>query len=454
MVQIYRPNKVRARSNKAKQLTLQIDDLNHKGEGVGRADGKVVFVSGALPGERVKVKPVEQQKRFLRAELLSVNESSAERTQPFCQHYGQCGGCALQHMTIVAQREQKQKRLARLLQEQSLQPTEWQSVVAGEAQQYRRRARISIWWGRGKRDFKIGFRQKQSKALVEIDSCPLLVESLETSFNLLRSLLVKLKRPKVFSHLEVCEANEGAIWILRNIDGVRDDDLALIREFAETNALHLLFEDNEGLVTPVTANVPSVFHYSLDVGNKSLAIGFAPQHFIQVNADINQQMVEQALLWLAPQQNETIADFFCGVGNFSLAVAEIGAKVVGVEGVAEMTERAITNAKALELADSCQFVTFDLTKNLSDFAEQYGPIDAVLMDPARAGAMDVARQMDTLSPSRIVYVSCDPATLVRDAAILHEQGYQIEKASVLDMFPHTSHLESMLLFRKDGKRRA
>ncbi|TCI05016.1 23S rRNA (uracil(1939)-C(5))-methyltransferase RlmD [Corallincola luteus] len=452
MVQIFKPSKRSKAASSKQPLLLQVDDLNHQGEGVARDNGRVVFVDGALPNERVEARVTDSRKRFQTAKLIKVVEASAQRVTPFCSHFGDCGGCALQHLSAEGQRVVKQKRLARVLADHHVaEPEDWHAPISGETQGYRRRARISIWFGKGKNEFKVGFRQRSSKALVEIDSCPVLAESLQSSFKLLRQLLVRLKRPKVFSHLEVCQSQEGTVWILRQLDQLRNDDLTLVQQFAEQHSLQLLTESNSGALQTLTGEAAPIYHYQLTVAEQALDVGFAPNHFIQVNEQVNRAMVTQAVDWLAPRAGETIADLFSGVGNFSFAIASVGAKVIGVEGIEAMNQRAAANAERLALTDRCQFETIDLNGDLTEFAQNHGPFDGVLLDPARAGAQAVAEQIHLLAPHRLVYVSCDPATLARDTEILCSQGYRIEKAGIIDMFPHTTHLESMLLFRKDGK---
>ncbi|MGL5947746.1 MAG: 23S rRNA (uracil(1939)-C(5))-methyltransferase RlmD [Aeromonas sp.] len=426
-----------------KSLELGIDKLDHHCVGIGRHQGKAVFVEGALPGERVRVRVLEDKKNYSHGQLIKVLEPSAARQVPLCPHYAQCGGCSAQHMPRADQQAAKAEGLTHLfarlgqITAPALAP-----LVAGNGEGYRRVCRLSIKFDKNGRCARVGFRRRQSSELVEIDTCPVLAAPLSALIAPLRAQLNRLKSLRELGHAELIQAEGGVLVVVRHTGRPNEADRALLQAFAAEHAvdmyLHAADAPLEALAQQFTP------HYR--VGD--LTFTFAPSDFIQVNAALNAQMVAQALTWLAPTASDKVLDLFCGVGNFTLPLARLAKEVVGVEGDLAMVKRAQANAAHNELANA-RFYKADLSGDIAGMSWAREGFDLVLLDPARPGALEVMPHLVKLAPKRIVYVSCNPVTLARDSHTLAQGGYRLVKLGLLDMFPHTGHVESMALFAKD-----
>ncbi|WP_285163148.1 23S rRNA (uracil(1939)-C(5))-methyltransferase RlmD [Shewanella goraebulensis] len=445
----------KAKPNKTKQLSaklsLTVSQLDHLGAGIAQHNGKVVFVPGALPGETVTAQLTEQKKKYAKAKLIKVEKSTPKRVDAQCPHYQQCGGCDLQHMSIEAQREHKQSALTNLISKLAIKVDSSMvtEAVIGEAWHYRRRARLATLFDKKSKTLQLGFRAANSSDIVQIKQCDVLAKPLSVLIAPFTELLNQLQAKTTLGHLELTEADNGLFAVLRLTKDLKDADKQLLVSFAQTHQINLLVQDNESAIHSLYSEVVSSHQAELELPQYSLADGkvdcrFSPGNFVQVNADINQRMVAQAIEWLEPQANERILDLFCGVGNFSLPLATQAADVIGVEGVPEMVAQAKQNAQDNNLTN-LSFFHADLSADLSE-ASWLGRIDKLLLDPARAGAFESLQWLSKMKPKKVVYVSCNPASLARDSQVLIEQGYKLKKITMLDMFPQTHHIEAMALF--------
>jgi 23S rRNA (uracil1939-C5)-methyltransferase len=457
------------KANKSKQLSpklsLNITQLDHLGAGIAQHQGKVVFVPQALPGERVSVQLTEQKKSFAKAKLIKIAQPSPERVDARCPHYGHCGGCDLQHLALDAQQHHKQQSLNELMVKlsgaDSIDSLVQAAPLVSLPWHYRRRARLATYFNNNDKSLKLGFRALSSKQIVPIKQCPVLAEPLSALIQPFSVLLSRLKAKASLGHLELTQAENGTFAVLRVTKTLPAADNRALASFAQTQCINLLLQDDDGALTdvmslaPAEDEVPSQVEqsgitlpeYALSQGQVSCQ--FTPGNFVQVNAEVNQRMVEQAVDWLDLQVGERVLDLFCGVGNFSLALANRGKnldrlEVIGVEGVPEMVLQARDNAKRNNLAN-LSFYHADLSADLSD-EKWLGKIDKLLLDPARAGAFESLQWLQKMKPKKVVYVSCNPASLARDSSVLLSQGYQLKQLSLIDMFPQTHHIEAMALF--------
>ncbi|WP_076543011.1 23S rRNA (uracil(1939)-C(5))-methyltransferase RlmD [Shewanella sp. UCD-KL21] len=439
----------KAKPNKTKQLsaklTLTVSQLDHLGAGIAQHDGKVVFIPGALPGETVTAQLTEQKKKYAKAKLLNIQTPTAKRVAAQCPHYQQCGGCDLQHMDIAAQREHKQAALSNLMSKLAVEidSSVMTASVTGEQWHYRRRARLATLFDKKTKHLQLGFRAANSNNIVDIKQCDVLAVALSALIEPFSNVLNQLQAKMTLGHLELTEAENGLFAVLRITKALKAGDEQRLKAFALEHQIQLLVQDNDGelrsLVSDDDIELPKYL-----LANGQVECRFSPGNFVQVNADINQRMVAQAIEWLDPQQDERILDLFCGVGNFSLPLATQAADVIGVEGVPEMVTQAKQNAADNKLTN-LSFFHADLSADLSQ-ASWLGKIDKLLLDPARAGAYESLQWLSKMKPKKVVYVSCNPASLARDSQVLIEQGYQLKKLTMLDMFPQTHHIEAMALF--------
>lgn len=417
-------------------LDVRIQEVNGHGMGVARHQGKPLFVAGVLAGEQVRVRLTAQHSRYQTAVLHKVLQAAPERIRPFCPHVAECGGCNLQHMPLPEQRDLKASAVARLFSRQridSLPEPEW---LAGQGQGYRRVARLAI--RRQGKGVALGFRRAQSHELAQIDRCGVLHPALSALIPPLRELLNRLRGQRQLGHLELYQAAEGQALLLRHGGTLSGQDLDLLLSFAQQRNLALFLQDDQGR-RPL--HVPFPLYYQID----DIRLSFTPGDFIQVNGALNEQMVHQALAWLDAEPGQPVLDLFCGVGNFSLPLVAAGHPVVGVEGVMEMVEQARGNAEDNGL-NQARFYRADLAADFTGESWARQGFSRVLLDPGRAGAEQVMPYLLKLSPQRLLYVSCNPATLARDSEALLAGGYRLTRLGLIDMFPHTVHCEAMALF--------
>lgn len=427
-----------------KKQQLRIERLSHDGRGIGFVEGRSWFVSGALPGEQVEARVLAARSQVVEARAERILEAVDERRVAPCPHAALCGGCTQQHMPHEAQLALKTRTLAEQLQRfAGLEPREWAAPLTGPEFGYRRRARIAVRWDAKARRLEVGFRAAASQAIVAIRECPVLVQPLQPILQALPALLSTLERPQALGHVELFSGTAQAV-LVRHTAPLNAADIERLQAFCAGHEAQLWLQ-GAGQPQPAVENAAPL-GYALPAWQLTLA--YRPGDFVQVNAPVNEAMIAQALEWLAPSADGRVLDLFCGLGNFALPLARRAGEVVGVEGMAGMVERASENARANGLSN-VRFHQADLSRPLAELRWAQGGFSAVLLDPPRDGALEMVRQLETLGAQRVLYVSCNPATLARDAAELAARGYRLERAGVLDMFPQTAHVEAMALFVRD-----
>ena len=427
-------------------MILEIDALDAEGRGVARNAGKVVFVEGAITGELVEARLLESKSKFDRARVVQVLKASASRREPRCPHFGLCGGCATQHVDARTQVAAKQRwlednlaRIGKVAVGAMLPP------IHGEEWGYRHRARLSVRYVEGKGGALVGFRERKSTYVADMQSCEVLPPAVSALIPGLRSLISQLSIRDRVPQVEIAVGDAATVLLFRHLLPFTPEDEVLLRAFADQNRVRIWLQpEGPDSARPFRPESAEDLYYTLP--EFGLKIAFKPADFTQVNPAVNRLLVSRAMRLLDPQPGERIADLFCGIGNFSLPIATRGAQVIGFEGSALLVERARENAAANGLV--AQFEVADLFKpNL----EHYGRFDKFLIDPPREGAMTLVHALSEEWPRRIVYVSCDPATLARDADVLvHQKGFTLAAAGVVNMFPHTAHVESIALFERNG----
>ncbi|HBV75675.1 MULTISPECIES: 23S rRNA (uracil(1939)-C(5))-methyltransferase RlmD [Vibrio] len=426
-----------------KHQVVMIEKLDHQGTGIAYVNKKPMFVEGALPAEEVLVQPVEEKSKYIRAKLITIQKPSPQRIAAFCVHYNTCGGCNLQHLSHDDQITMKAQSLSQMMRPFSEQTISVESIIRSESRGYRRRARISMMFDNKTQIFDFGFRQKGSKKIANVTNCPVLDPSLNALLPEIKRLLKSFSQPRQLGHVELVFDGKRKAMLLRHTAELSNTDQASLIEFAKKTTTTLYLLPNSGELHCLIGEPLQC----VETGNK---IDFLPSDFIQVNQGVNKSMVDQAVSWLEVTKTDRVLDLFCGLGNFSFALAKKAKFVVGVEGIQAMVDRARDNAQLNQLSNT-EFYQADLEQDFTRSDWAINPFDKVLLDPARAGAMGVIEHIAKLGAKSVVYVSCNPATLARDSQSLYQQGYELKKLSMMDMFPHTSHLESMALFIKEPK---
>lgn len=425
-----------------KKQKLSIERLAGDGRGIAFEGGRTWFVSGALAGEQIEARVLGARSQTVEARAERIITASSERREAPCRHADRCGGCNLQHMPHADQLALKQRTLAEQLSRLGgVQPQEWAAPLTGPEFAYRRRARIAVRWDAKTRQLHVGFRAEASQDIVAIDDCPVLVQPLQPILKALPELLRSLEKPQALGHVELFSGTAEAL-LLRHTAPLTEHDLLRLRAFCVEHAAQLWLH-GEGQPQADDASAELGF----ELAHWQLRLAYRPGDFVQVNGLVNEAMVVQALDWLSVQPRERVLDLFCGLGNFALPLARQAAEVVAVEGVDVMVARAAANAQNNGLGNA-HFFRADLSNPLADETWARDGFDAVLLDPPRDGALEVVRKMSGLGARRLVYVSCNPTTLARDAAELQQQGYRLRRAGILDMFPQTAHVEAMALFEK------
>ncbi len=430
---------------------MLIESLDQEGRGVAHRDGKAVFIEGALPGETVTCSTWRSKPSYEIATLEEVLHPSAQRVVPRCRYFGRCGGCSLQHLEPRAQVAIKQRVLEDSLWHIGrIRPEQILPAIHGPAWGYRQRARLTVRHVPKKGGALVGFHERRSSYVADMDSCEIMPPRISHLLRPLRELVNALSIRSRIPQIEVAVGDEADVLVFRVLESPGDTDLALLREFAERRGLWLYLQPRgPESACPLHPSRHADLYYTLP--EFDLKIGFAPTDFTQVNHAVNGVLVRRVLALLDPQPGERVADLFCGVGNFALAIARRGASVTGFEGSAELVGRARANAEENGLSDSARFIEMDLHSPASGGLAGLGRFDRMLLDPPRDGAVELVKALGEDAPRRIVYVSCNPATLARDAAVLvRTRGYALRAAGVVNMFPHTSHVESVALFGRDG----
>lgn len=427
-----------------------IDNLSHEGRGVARLNGKATFIQGALPGEEVMFQYTRIKKDFDEGQLVSVINPSPLRVEPKCPHYQLCGGCSLQHLSEASQINFKQDQLLDLLTRfAQTRPQTVLEPLLGSHWHYRNKARLSVRFVEKKQATLVGFRERNNpRYITEITQCPVLNASLGSDLMPLRLLIESMSDKHSIAQVELAAGDEEIALIFRHLAPLTPDDLLKLEGFAQTYHYKIFLQpggpDTVTLLFPPMSNQ----YLTYDLPDHELQFEFHPTDFTQVNSALNRAMVNCAIELMDLKKSDNVLDLFCGLGNFSLPMAKYCAKVIGVEGSTNMVERAYHNAKKNQL-EGLEFYAANLDdKECVQKLAQY-TFNKLLIDPPRSGALEIVRKMDLLNPQRIVYVSCNPVTLARDTGILvNEKGYRLISAGVMDMFPHTAHVESIALFEK------
>ncbi len=445
-----------ARPSTLKKLapeSVRIDGVSHDGRGIATVSGKKVFVADVVRGEEVRIVRRKRRRSYDEAELLEVLQPAAARRVPRCAVFGICGGCALQHVSPEEQRAIKENALRDNLQRiGGLEPERWLPAVANEREagswNYRRRARLAVKEVPAKGRVLVGFRERNAPFVTDMRRCEILEPPLDALIDRLSTLIGQLTIRNRLPQIEVAVADNAIELVLRVLDPPSHEDRQLLRRFAEEHTLRLSLQTG-GLdaIEPVYPLSPdAALNYTLP--DFDLTLEFAASDFIQVNRQVNRSMVSQVVDHLQAGANNRVLDLYCGIGNFSLPLARRSAMVLGIEGEERQVRRACSNA-ALNAIDRCDFLSADLAALTGHEAWLRAGWDRVILDPPRSGAAELIGHLAVIAAPRLVYVSCHPGTLARDAGrLVREQGYVLEAAGIVDMFPHTAHVESIAVFSK------
>jgi 23S rRNA (uracil1939-C5)-methyltransferase len=431
----------------AEPLRAAIDSLAHDGRGVAHINGKATFIEAALPGEEVLFVYRMQRKRYDEGEAVEIITPSPERVTPRCPHFSVCGGCSLQHVAPAAQIRMKEEVLLESLRRiGDVVPAEIMPPLDGPHWAYRRRARLGAKYVDKKQAMLVGFREPRSSYLADLSRCEILHPAVGGHLLELRELLGGLHAYRRIPQIEVAASDDAVALVFRHLEPLPEADRIALRDFGERRGFYIYLQ--AGGPDSIVALWPEDPHLTYSLPAFDLALEFSPSDFTQVNGVMNRRMVEQAVALLAPGPEERVLDLFCGLGNFTLPIARSAGSTLGVEGDAKLVQRACDNAARNGIVNA-EFLSADLATPDAPWPWLEGGFDKVLLDPPRTGALDAVRRIGGLRAVRIVYVSCNPATFARDAAeLVHAHGYRLLRAGVMDMFPHTTHVECMALFER------
>jgi 23S rRNA (uracil1939-C5)-methyltransferase len=425
---------------------VTIERLSHDGRGIAHLAGKTIFVEGGLVGEAVEIDYLKRRPRWDEARTVLVHKAVPDRKVPACEFFTLCGGCSLQHMSGPHQILHKQEVLLEQLQHiGGIQPKKILLPITASAYGYRRKARLGVRYVMKKNKLLIGFREKNNRYLADIERCPVLDPRVGEKIPLIRDFLLKLKAHLHIPQLEIAVGDTQAAIILRHLIPFCHTDQKIIREFAQETGYSIYLQPGGPMTaTPFYPAETARLSYRLDDYNMTLL--FHPTDFIQVNNEINKKLIKMAITLLNPKPHEIMLDLFCGIGNFTLPLARFCKQARGVEGSESMVARGYENARHNNITN-VEFYCQNLGEN-NYTNSMLANATGILLDPARAGAWDVIQHLPHSSAERIVYVSCNPATLAKDAGYLCQHGFELALVGVLDMFPHTSHVESIALFNR------
>ena len=434
-------------SESQKPNTVTIEDLDWMGNGVVRGN-PMVFVEGALVGETCDIEVVSSKKKVINARATNIHSPSDERQAPFCPVFDVCGGCQLQHIKPDSALEQRDRALKVMMERHlAMKPHVWQAPLAGPRPQYRRKARLAID-ARNPNQIKLGFREANSNNVINVETCPILVDPLSKLIGPLRDVLAGFESARHIGHISLIAGDNTSHLVIKHTKALEAELIDAVSELVNTSSLvgvygiELKLENKQGQIRSVGRGTDMVMNTV-----NACSISPSANDFIQINKVVNEKMVNQAIGWLNPKPNERIADWFSGLGNFTLPIAKLGAKVQAVEGVAEMVRRAKGNAQQQGI-ENVEWLHLDLADKTNVEASLQLGFDKVLLDPSREGALTVCHALVKALPKTIVYVSCNPSTFSRDAKVLIDGGYEMEKAGVAEMFPFTHHMEMMALFTR------
>lgn len=455
-----------------KKFNVIVNSLDHTGVGVVSTHQPIIFVQGALPGESVDIIVTEQKARYCRADIVKIQQASPDRESPFCQHFNQCGGCQTQHISATKACLLKQASIEHLILHTSVlqaagktgqrkkgslstrhakkvvhatigsftKQLPWFPIISSPPVGYRRKTRLSMD-ARNPQNIKLGFRHLGSKQVFSLQQCSVLTSKLQSLIEPLQAVISMLHNPAAIGHISMCEGNAITQVCVRTVKTLSKQDLAKFVDFSQANNVQLALEDNRHHIDVMGTESKTL---AIDVID-GVELTLTMNDFVQVNDQVNQQMVAQALEWLSLNPDDEVLDLFCGIGNFSLSIAAQCQLVTGAEGVAEMVQHANNNALKNGI-QNCKFLLADLNDSDDLRLSNNVSFNKVLLDPARDGADLAIDSIVRSKPSHILYVSCNPTTFARDAAKLYGHKYQISKIGLMDMFPQTAHTELMALF--------
>lgn len=428
---------------------VEIADLASNARGVGHVEGKAVFVADTLPGETALYRPTKRKRDYEEANLETLFSASRERVTPRCAHFGICGGCALQHASADAQIRFKQQQLLSAFERVGkVAPATVLEPIVDTRWNYRRRARLGVKYVPKKGGALVGFRERGAPFIAMLARCEVLVATVGSRLTELARMIDELSIRERLPQIEVAAADNATALVFRVLDAPTAEDRARLAAFGETFDFSIYLQPgNEQTITPLAEEAPALYY---DLPAHDARLFFEPNDFVQIHAGVNARMVDQALELLDVRHGDTVLELFSGLGNFSVPLARRAKRVITVEGEASLVDRARANA--------CYNGVANIEAHVANLFEPPGQapwmrekVDRVLIDPPRSGAAEVLEAVAHASPERIVYCSCHPATLARDAGVLvHSHGYRLTHAGVMDMFPHTAHVESMAVFVKEG----
>ncbi len=425
---------------------VRVEALSHEGRGIAHVGGKATFIDGALPGERVRFCYTRRHGRFDEGIAIEILESAPARVEPRCPHFGRCGGCSLQHYASIAQIQHKQAVLLEQLQHiGGVRPVSILPPLTGPVWDYRHKARLTVRYVEKKAKLLIGFKEKGGRRVADLSRCEVLHPSVGQKLTELRMLLGKLSLYKQIPQIEVAVGEDSTALVIRHLAPLSDHDQEQLKHYAELHRMSIYLQaGGPETVELLWSKDARSLHYRLPA--EDIEIYFEPTDFIQVNPAINQAVVGWVVELLNPKPDERVLDLFCGLGNFTLPIARHAGWVLGIEGQTSLVGRARRNAEHNKI-NNVDFEVMDLADENLEAAFIPSYFDKVLLDPPRTGAREIIERLEFKGVKRLVYVSCNPATLARDAQILvHARGLFLAAAGVLDMFPHTSHVESIALF--------
>ena len=426
----------------------RVEDLSHDGRGVATHDEKKVFIHGALPGELVVARLTDRKRHYDEGEALEILEASPDRIEPECPHFGQCGGCSLQHLHPERQIEYKDRTLRQnLARIGKVEPEAWWAPLTGPLWGYRRRARLSVRYVHKKERVLVGFRERYGAFVADMQSCAVLKPSIAAQLENLAATILTMDAKRAIPQIEVACGDEQDALVFRHLEPLSEQDLETLRDFARNSGISVLLQPKGP--SSIVALEPSSVELSFALPDFGVELAFGPSDFVQVNGAMNRRMVERAVGLLDPGEDDRVLDLFCGLGNFTLPIATRAGGVVGVEGDAELVRKGSENARRNGLENAVFFMA-DLNAEPGGAPWLKKGYDKVLVDPPRSGAEFILPHIAASGAWRLVYVSCHPASLARDAGILvREHGFRLKGAGVMDMFPHTGHVESIALFERE-----
>jgi len=428
-------------------LEVDITDFTHDGRGVARVDGKAVFVAGALPGERARIRVTKRSRSFDEARVEELLTRSPDRVEPKCIHFGTCSGCSLQHLPPAGQIKAKQRVLADNFERiGKVEPERWLEPLTDEPWGYRRKGRLSVKWVEKKGKVLVGFREENPRFVADLSICHTLLPQVGERLAALGELVGSLEAKASIAQIEIAAGDDAVALTFRNLQPLSDGDRAALIAFGKANDLAILLQP--GGPDSVTPLWPDEVHLSFRIPESDIDIAFRPLDFIQVNAGMNRRMIARTLDLLDLKSTDSVLDLFCGLGNFTLPIARKAGVVAGVEGEAALVARSRENATRNGIANA-QFFAADLAADQRATPWAQARYDKLLLDPPRSGAAAVLEYLPRKGTDRIVYVSCHPGSLARDAGTLVDQhGFRLVAAGAMDMFPHTAHVESIALFER------